>query len=78
MLDMPVPGSFSNVGHNISGQEGSGYKKLCGENRRSSVKNRFTHSYRASNVDEKWSKNQDDLMPPQSAIAPQSSETVST
>ena len=29
MLDMPVPGSFRNIGHKISGQEGSDHVKLC-------------------------------------------------
>ena len=29
MLDMPVPGSLGNIGHEISGQEGSSHMKQC-------------------------------------------------
>ena len=32
VLDMPVPGSFRNVGHEISGQEGSDHVKQYGSN----------------------------------------------
>ena len=36
--------------------------KRCGSNLRSPIKNQFTHSDSASNVDEKWPRNNDDLM----------------
>ena len=32
MLDMPVHGGFSTVGHEISGQQGSNYVKPSGSN----------------------------------------------
>ena len=48
------------------------------KNRRRSIKNQFAHSDRASNVDEKWSKNHGDLMYPGRVNAPQSSEKILT
>ena len=33
MLDMPVPGSFWNIGHQIWGQEGSDHASFCGLNK---------------------------------------------
>ena len=47
-----------------------------GQNRRSPVKNQFTHSDSSSIADEKWSKNDDDLMHPDRVIASQSSNKV--
>ena len=45
-----------------------------GENTTILIRNQSAHSYGASNIDEKWSKNHDDLMCPYRVIPPQSSK----
>ena len=40
------------------------------------IKNQFTHSDSSSSAEEKWSKNDDELMHPNRVIAPQSSNKV--
>ena len=72
MLNMPVPGSFWNIG-----KEGSDHVKPCG-NRRTSIKNHFTHSGNAASVDDKCAKNHCDLIHLYRATGHESSKKVLT